>query len=415
MLRSLSRRTVTRWSCRTQSSNTERYETKFNVIAPLYTSPLSCLFTPSVFHLSYHSSLHPPSLPSRVGSATLLDGLRTSASILETIKSSIDPALRPPGLAVILSTNSRDSERYVQRKSEVASELGFVSRTIKLDEASVTKETFLQAIDALNRDDAIDGILVQLPLPNHLETYEQEILSAVHTAKDVDGFSRENVAHLTLSASTTKCKATKASPSSSSPSSSSSSSSPCESDSDSVPTLHHVPCTPQACLTLIDHYNIPLSGQHVVVLGRSAAVGLPLTLLLLQRHATVTNIDESFGVEHSRAMCAQADVIITAIGQAEYIRSDWLKPGVAILDVGINFIKKSAPLDGHSALLENPRDAHDGMRLVGDVEFQGATKHAAFITPVPGGVGPMTVAILMKNTFNSWKYRMDQQKKKAQK
>lgn len=157
-------------------------------------------------------------------------------------------------------------------------------------------------------------------------------------------------------------------------------------------------------------YNISLPGKHVVVLGRSSLVGLPLTLLLLNRALTVTNIDESFGDVNARRICQQADILITAVGKANYIRADWIKEGAVVIDVGINFVPKVEPLSGLAAELENPLDAQDAMQLVGDVAYQECAKRASFITPVPGGVGPMTVAMLMENTIRSYWHRINQEK-----
>lgn len=367
-------------------------------------------------------------------SATLLDGIMTSADILAGIAAEVRASTaaghRAPGLAVLLATRSRDSQRYVERKGEVARQVGFISHTHTFEEETVTAEQMLQCIHDLNADSAIDGILVQLPLPAHLAPMESTILSSVAPQKDVDGFHPTNVANLTALAST----------------------SPAPGDDGNVPhhakDIYHVPCTPKACLELIDRsvetssdtsrspsrhrqhmltyacmcffsfalsYGIALAGKHVAVLGRSAAVGLPLTLLLMQRQATVTNIDRTLPESHARALCSDADVVITAVGQAGYIRSGWVKSGATVIDVGINFVPKLAPLTGHAALLENPLDARDQIRLVGDAHFDECASKAAFLTPVPGGVGPMTVAMLMDNTLKSFQHTIATSKAHEQK
>ena len=340
----------------------------------------SAVCAPSSPHVA--TSAHSPAAASATGSgasssssaaiaATLLDGVATSDAILRDIGACVSrlrssrPSLRAPGLAVLLATSSRESARYVERKGIVAARVGFATRTLRFEEGSVTDDELLLAIRALNSDPAVDGILVQLPLPSQID--QARILAAVEPSKDVDCFHPANVGNLALFASrerTTDAHANEAeahqhkgqaaqvryhpwerrissassSASSSSAaashaSSSSSSSSPTRIDSsssslktpsgsfdlrpdvdvaqlESADTVCHVPCTPKACLELLDRFRVSLRGKHVVVLGRSASVGLPLTLLLLNRCATVTNIDQDTPENEAKKLCRSADVII---------------------------------------------------------------------------------------------------------
>jgi len=328
--------------------------------------------------------------------------------------------MRPPGLAVLIASTSRDSERYVQMKQTTAERIGFESRTYAFDSSTVTEEEMLRCLDALNKDPSIDGVLIQLPLPSHLNT--ARLLHAVEPSKDVDGFHPINMGRLALSASSsderhknkTKEKSVLTCSSNGDDRVSSGGGerwrevSQAKSLQQAIDilkledTVHHIPCTPKACVELLDRYNISLSGLHVAVLGRSSSVGLPLTLLMMSRSATVTNIDQSMDEMEAKRICQEADVVVAAIGRAEYVRGDWLKVGAIVIDVGINFIPKTHPLTGRAALLENELDARDSLRLVGDVHFDECCQVAGYITPVPGGVGPMTVAMLMSNTMRAY-------------
>jgi len=213
----------------------------------------------------------------------------------------------------------------------------------------------------LNEDPDVHGILVQLPLPSHIS--EQNILRGIHFEKDVDGFHPINVAELTLARPHTK-----------------------ETWGDFTGSFS-VPCTPQGCIELLDRSGIEISGKNAVVLGRSQIVGVPVQQLLLQRNATVTTC-------HSRtrdieAEVRRADIIVAAVGRAQMVKGSWIKPGATIIDVGINSIDDASKKSGY--------------RLVGDVDFEEAKKVAGACTPVPGGVGPMTIAMLLKNTVNAAK------------
>ena len=288
----------------------------------------------------------------RGSSATIIDGKAVAATIRTEVKALVDELQRDhsvtPGLAVVLVGQRTDSATYVRMKKRAAAECGFHS--VDLDfEADVTQEKLEAAIDGLNADDKVHGILVQLPLPKHID--EAAILARIAVAKDVDGFSAANIGNLCLRGG--------------------------------QPPLA-VPCTPAGCVELLQRSGVAVSGKEVVVLGRSNIVGMPVAHLLQSMDATVT-------VCHSRTAdlashCRRADIVVAAIGRAELVQGDWLKPGAVVIDVGIN--SKPAP------------ELKKGYRLCGDVDFEPAKAVAGAITPVPGGVGPMTIAMLLKNTVN---------------
>ncbi|MEH6652445.1 MAG: bifunctional methylenetetrahydrofolate dehydrogenase/methenyltetrahydrofolate cyclohydrolase FolD [Motiliproteus sp.] len=251
---------------------------------------------------------------------------------------------RQPGLAVILVGQDPASEVYVRTKMRQAAETGVASFQHLLD-ADTTEAALLALIDTLNRDDRVDGILVQLPLPESLN--ETAVIEAIDPAKDVDGFHPYNVGRL----------------------------------NSGLPSL--TPCTPLGCLLLLQQRLGDLSGLKAVIVGRSNIVGKPMASLLLNAHCTVTTV-------HSRSRnlaeeCRQADILVVAVGRPEMIGAEHIKPGATVLDVGINRIEQ---VDNTS-------------RLVGDVDFTEASQIAAAITPVPGGIGPMTVACLMSNTLDA--------------
>ncbi len=288
----------------------------------------------------------------RGSEATIINGKAVAATIRLEVKALVDELQRDhsvtPGLAVVLVGQRTDSATYVRMKKRAAAECGFHS--VDLDfEADVTQETLEAAIDGLNADDKVHGILVQLPLPKHID--EAAILARIAVAKDVDGFSAANIGNLCLRGG--------------------------------QPPLA-VPCTPAGCVELLQRSGVAVSGKEVVVLGRSNIVGMPVAHLLQSMDATVT-------VCHSRTAdlashCRRADIVVAAIGRAELVQGDWLKPGAVVIDVGIN--SKPAP------------ELKKGYRLCGDVDFEPAKAVAGAITPVPGGVGPMTIAMLLKNTVN---------------
>lgn len=257
-----------------------------------------------------------------------------------------------PGLAVVLIGEDPASKVYVGSKARKCEELGIYSRKIELP-ADSTQEEVMAVVDELNNDPAIHGILVQSPPPAHID--EEAIVRAIDPAKDVDGFHPENVAKLALEDPT-----------------------------------GYVPCTPAGCMRLLKDAGIETSGAEAVVIGRSMIVGKPMALLLMGKegNATVT-------VAHSRtkdlaAVCRRADIIIAAIGKPEFVTADMVKDGATVIDVGINRIEDASK--------------KSGFRLVGDVAYDEVAPKCKAITPVPGGVGPMTIAMLMQNTVQAAKF-----------
>ena len=247
-----------------------------------------------------------------------------------------------PRLAVIIVGNDPASEVYVRNKQKTCAELDILSDHIALP-AEKTREELLARIDALNADVLVHGILVQLPLPAALAAHEDEILSRIDPRKDVDGFHPMNVGHLSIGA----------------------------------PGLR--PCTPAGCIRMLEYAGIPIEGKHAVIIGRSNIVGKPMGMLLLERHATVTLCHSR--TENLAEIAREADILVAAVGQPHFVTADMVKPGATVIDVGINRI---AP-----------------KKLVGDVDFEAVEKVAGAITPVPGGVGLLTVAMLMENVVQA--------------
>ncbi|MDE2739323.1 MAG: bifunctional methylenetetrahydrofolate dehydrogenase/methenyltetrahydrofolate cyclohydrolase FolD [Paracoccaceae bacterium] len=253
-----------------------------------------------------------------------------------------------PGLAVILVGQDPASEVYVRNKAKQTSEVGMESFKYILD-ADVSEQALLDLIDEVNRNDSIHGLLVQLPLPDHIDS--DLVINSISPQKDVDGFHISNVGLL------------------------------------STGQKAMVPCTPLGCKLMLLDYHGSLSGLNAVVVGRSNIVGKPMANLLLQENCTVT-------IAHSRtrdlpAVCSEADILVAAVGRPNFIQGSWIKPGATVIDVGINRIN-------------NPDPAISKPRLVGDVDFDEAISVAGAITPVPGGVGPMTIACLLANTVTSF-------------
>ena len=253
-----------------------------------------------------------------------------------------------PGLAVIIVGENPASQVYVRNKHKACTELGFYSEGVELP-ATTTREELLAEIQRLNNDEKIHGILVQLPLPKELQPYESELLEAINPLKDVDGFHPVNVGRLV-----TGQKAL-------------------------------VPCTPHGCLRMLELAEIPVEGANAVIIGRSNIVGKPMFHLLLGKNATVT-------ICHSRTknlaeITRQADILVAAVGKAGFVTADMVKPGAAVIDVGINRI---AP-----------------KKLVGDVDFEAVKEVAGAITPVPGGVGLLTIAMLMHNTVEAARLQLE--------
>lgn len=254
---------------------------------------------------------------------------------------------RTPNLVVVLVGDDPGSVSYVTGKAKAATEVGIRNSTLRYPD-SVSEEELLSLINKLNEDDDVDGILVQLPLPAHIN--EDKIISAIISEKDVDGFHPENVARLWLKQ-------------------------PCV-----------LPCTPKGIIKLLNSTGIEIEGKQTVVVGRSKIVGLPVAKLLLDNNATVT-------VAHSRTknlgdVTRRADILVVAIGKERLIKADMIKPGAVVIDVGVN------------------RDSRNG-KLCGDVDFEAAQEVASHITPVPGGVGPMTIACLMENTVECFERKME--------
>jgi methylenetetrahydrofolate dehydrogenase (NADP+) / methenyltetrahydrofolate cyclohydrolase len=286
--------------------------------------------------------------------AKRIDGKAKAAELAESISKDtaalLDEHGITPGLAVIIIGEDPASQVYVRNKKRTAEACGFNSVQHTLAE-DVSQADVLQLIDELNNDDAIHGILVQLPLPGHLD--EQAITQAVAPSKDVDGFHFVNIGKLTAGHTADA----------------------------------FVPCTPAGCMLMIkDELGSDLSGKSAVVIGRSNIVGKPMAALLLQVNATVT-------ITHSRTkdlprVVAGADIIIAAVGRPNMVKADWVKPGAVIIDVGINRVEKV--INGETK-----------MGLTGDVDFDDVASVAGAVTPVPGGVGPMTITMLMANTLRS--------------
>ena len=275
----------------------------------------------------------------------LIDGKKVAAELRAELKQEVTELKSKhnevPGLTVILIGDLTPSQIYVRNKEKSANEVGLKSEVIKYPD-SIEEKTVLEKIEQLNSDETVSGILVQLPLPNHID--KQKVIEAIHPSKDVDGFHPMNVGNL---------------------------SSGYESS---------VPCTPLGCYLLIKKFEPNLSGKRAVVVGRSNLNGKPMTQLLLKENCTVT-------ITHSKtkdlkAECLQADIIVAAVGIPELVRGDWVKKGAIVIDVGINKTEKG---------------------IVGDVHFEEVSKNAKALTPVPGGVGPMTIACLIKNTIECFK------------
>ncbi len=284
--------------------------------------------------------------------AQLIDGKLIGQQVRDGVAAAVAKRLAAgkskPTLAAVVVGDRVDSQTYVRNKGKACEELGMGSITHRLPEQT-TQDELEKLITSLNADKAVNGILVQLPLPSHLN--EERVLQLISIEKDVDGFSPINIGRLAQKGR--------------------------------EPLF--VPCTPFGCIYLLDQAGVKIEGANAVVLGRSNIVGMPAALLLIGRNATVT-------VCHSKTRdiagaVRQADILIAAIGKLEFVRGDWIKPGAAIIDVGINSKPDASKKTGY--------------RLVGDVNFDEAKDVAGFITPVPGGVGPMTIAMLMKNTLRA--------------
>ncbi len=281
--------------------------------------------------------------------ARIIDGKAVARSIKTKLAAKIAEATkaakRAPGLAVIIVGDDPASHYYVRSKQKSCTDVGITSYKSDLP-ATTTKQQLISVINSYNDDPRVDGILLQLPLPDSLRADTQEIIDYIHPDKDVDGLTTVNLGRLITGSS----------------------------------QLIY-PCTPKGCMELLRDAGVGLSGKQALVIGRSNLVGKPIALMLNQANATVT-------MAHSRSadlakLVSETDILVAAIGQPEFIQGSWLKPGAVVIDVGINAVYKKP----------------DERSLVGDVEFQSALSQASAITPVPGGVGPMTVAMLLENCY----------------
>ena len=279
--------------------------------------------------------------------AIRLDGKIVSQKIYDKLKQRVASVHPKPTLAVVLVGGDEASKVYVSNKEKACKEIGYVSKKINLPE-SVSEEELIHTINQLNTDETIHGILVQFPLPDRIKHMEPYIINSINPTKDVDGFNPTNVgAYMT-------CKKT-------------------------ICTDLFLPCTPYGIIQLLQYYNITLSGKHAVIIGRSNLVGKPLAMLLLGEDATVTICHSK--TEKLKEITKQADILIVAIGKPNVINTSFVKPGVVIIDVGINRTTEG---------------------LIGDVDYTSMEKVASAITPVPGGVGPMTIASLMQNVWKAY-------------
>ncbi|BCK03522.1 MULTISPECIES: bifunctional methylenetetrahydrofolate dehydrogenase/methenyltetrahydrofolate cyclohydrolase FolD [Vibrio] len=260
------------------------------------------------------------------------------SEVAARVKARVQAGLRAPGLAVVLVGEDPASQVYVGSKRRACEEVGFVSKSFDLP-ATASEEALLSLVEELNNDPQIDGILVQLPLPAGMDT--TKVLESIHPEKDVDGFHPYNVGRL----------------------------------AQRIPKMRS--CTPKGIITLLERYNIPLRGKHAVIVGASNIVGRPMTLELLLAGCTTTTCHRF--TQDLEGHIRQADILVVAVGKPNFIPGAWIKEGAVVVDVGINRL--------------------DTGKLVGDVEYDVARTRASFITPVPGGVGPMTVASLIENTM----------------
>lgn len=269
----------------------------------------------------------------------IINGKEIAQNLIDNLKKEVEKLDTKPTLAVIIVGSNPASKIYVKNKTKKAQEVGFNSILKELDE-NITKEELLTVIEKLNNDDSVNGILLQLPLPNHLD--EKDFLDKISPLKDVDGFNTYNAGKLTKG---------------------------------EIP--YAIPCTPKGIITLLELNNIEIEGKIAVVIGRSNIVGKPIANLLLQKNATV--IQAHSKTKNLKEITLMADILVSATGQAEFIKGDMIKENAVVIDVGI--VK------------------NDNGKLKGDILFNEAINKASFITPVPGGVGPMTIATLMENTL----------------
>ena len=286
----------------------------------------------------------------------LIDGKQTAATIKAEIKAEVEEIVahggKRPHLAAILVGHDGGSETYVRNKVLACEACGFQSTLLRFED-DITEEQLLQEVEKLNQDDSVDGFIVQLPLPKHIS--EQKVIEAIDYRKDVDGFHPINVGRMAIGL-------------------------PC-----------YISATPKGILELLRRYEIPTSGRKCVILGRSNIVGKPMAQLMMQKQYG----DSTVTVCHSRSKtlkeeCLQADIIIAAIGQPAFLKADMVKPGAVVIDVGTTRVPDST--------------RKSGFRLSGDADFENVAPLCSYITPVPGGVGPMTICMLMLNTLAAGKH-----------
>ena len=282
----------------------------------------------------------------------IIDGKKTAQDIKKEIAAEVaamvEAGQRPPHLAAILVGNDGGSETYVANKVKACKDCGFGSSTLRFDD-TITEDQLIAEIQRLNEDPNVDGFIVQLPLPKHIN--EERVIEAIDYHKDVDGFQPINVGRLSIG----------------------------------------LPCfksaTPSGIIELLDRYGIETKGKHAVVIGRSNIVGKPIAMLLMQKaqpgDCTVTVCHSS--TKNLKEICLQADIVIAALGRPEFVKEDMIKPGAVVIDVGTTRVPDASRPSGY--------------RLCGDVDYANVAEKCSFITPVPGGVGPMTICSLMKNTL----------------
>lgn len=284
----------------------------------------------------------------------LLDGLAVSQAIKDQLRQEVDTLRvlgnKVPHLAAILVGNNPASESYVASKVKDCQEIGFDSTLLRFDD-KISEDNLLDQITLLNENAGVDGILVQLPLPRHIS--EEVVINAIDPSKDVDGFHPLSVGKMM----------------------------------NGLPTF--IPATPYGIMLMLEHYRLETRGKHAVIIGRSHIVGTPMSILL-SRNSAYGNCTVTLCHSQTRDLagyCRQADILVAALGKPEFVRADMVKPGAVVIDVGINRLDDPSRKRGH--------------RLVGDVAFEEVAPRCSFITPVPGGVGPMTRAALLKNTFQA--------------
>ena len=275
----------------------------------------------------------------------VLNGKKISNDIQEELRLKIIENKLKPGLGIILVGNRKDSETYVRMKKKACKKIGIINYDVHLDE-NISEKELINEVNKMNENDNIHAILIQLPLPKHIN--EENVIKQVNLHKDVDGFHPQNIGNMALNRKQNMI----------------------------------APCTPEGCIELLDRYNIEIQGKHVVMLGRSNIVGMPLSLLFLHRNATVTICHSK--TKNIKDITKTADILVSACGNPQFIKKNHIKNGCIILDIGINALPDETKKRKY--------------RLVGDVDYDDVCHSCDAITPVPGGIGPMTIAMLLKHT-----------------